>query len=166
VPIVSSYIGAWRSLDSVLAWGASGRQFKSARPDFYFHRLFKTHRTWMLYPFPFTLTSPFLSSIHASDYTGSPPLESPKEASNMAEPDAKCVQPAGGPLDQPETDASAPAENNPSEKEIKVTAKVGMPAPDFEANAFVDGRFKPIKLSDYKGKWVVICFYPGDFTFV
>jgi len=26
--------------------------------------------------------------------------------------------------------------------------------------------FKPIKLSDYKGKWIVICFYPGDFTFV
>ncbi len=26
--------------------------------------------------------------------------------------------------------------------------------------------FKNIKLSDYKGNWVVICFYPGDFTFV
>jgi len=45
-------------------------------------------------------------------------------------------------------------------------ARVGKPAPDFEANAFVGEGFKPIKLSDYKGKWVVLCFYPGDFTFV
>mgnify|MGYP003424421487 CR=1 FL=1 len=43
---------------------------------------------------------------------------------------------------------------------------VGKPAPDFEANAFVGEGFKPIKLSDYKGKWIVVCFYPGDFTFV
>jgi len=46
-------------------------------------------------------------------------------------------------------------------------ARTGKPAPDFEANAYVQGKgFKNIKLSDYKGKWVVICFYPGDFTFV
>lgn len=43
---------------------------------------------------------------------------------------------------------------------------VGKPAPDFEAKALVDGGFKSVKLSDYKGKWVVICFCPGDFTFV
>jgi peroxiredoxin len=30
----------------------------------------------------------------------------------------------------------------------------------------VQGGFKNVKLSDYKGKWVVLCFYPGDFTFV
>jgi len=48
----------------------------------------------------------------------------------------------------------------------KMQARVGKPAPDFEANAFVGEGFKPIKLSDYKGKWVVLCFYPGDFTFV
>jgi alkyl hydroperoxide reductase subunit AhpC len=45
-------------------------------------------------------------------------------------------------------------------------ARVGKPAPDFEANAYVGPGFKPVKLSDYKGKWVVLCFYPGDFTFV
>lgn len=45
-------------------------------------------------------------------------------------------------------------------------ARVGKPAPDFEANAFVGKGFKPVKLSDYKGKWIVVCFYPGDFTFV
>jgi len=43
---------------------------------------------------------------------------------------------------------------------------VGKPAPDFEARAFADGGFKSIKLSDYRGKWVALCFYPGDFTFV
>jgi len=47
-----------------------------------------------------------------------------------------------------------------------MTAQVGKPAPDFEASAFVDGGFKNVKLSDYKGHWVVLCFYPGDFTFV
>ena len=46
-------------------------------------------------------------------------------------------------------------------------ARVGQEAIDFEANAFVAGvGFKPVKLSDYKGKWIVLCFYPGDFTFV
>jgi len=47
-----------------------------------------------------------------------------------------------------------------------VQAKVGKPALDFELSAFAGGGFKNIKLSDYKGKWIVICFYPGDFTFV
>ena len=46
-------------------------------------------------------------------------------------------------------------------------ARVGKAALDFEANAFVSGEgFKPVRLSDYKGKWIVLCFYPGDFTFV
>ena len=46
-------------------------------------------------------------------------------------------------------------------------ARVGKEAPDFEVNAYVPGAgFKNIKLSDYRGKWVVLCFYPGDFTFV
>lgn len=39
-------------------------------------------------------------------------------------------------------------------------------APDFKADAVVNGEFKPISLSDYKGKWVVLFFYPLDFTFV
>ncbi len=45
-------------------------------------------------------------------------------------------------------------------------ARVGKEAPDFEAMAFVGGGFKPVKLSDFKGQWVLLCFYPGDFTFV
>jgi alkyl hydroperoxide reductase subunit AhpC len=45
-------------------------------------------------------------------------------------------------------------------------ARVGKPAPDFEAMAFQNGSFKLVKLSDYKGHWLLVCFYPGDFTFV
>lgn len=44
--------------------------------------------------------------------------------------------------------------------------KVGKPAPLFTAPAFYQGKFMNINLEDYKGKWVLLCFYPGDFTFV
>lgn len=40
------------------------------------------------------------------------------------------------------------------------------PAPDFECEAFYKGKMQNIKLSDYKGKYVVLFFYPLDFTFV
>jgi len=63
------------------------------------------------------------------------------------------------------------------EEEIKQQAKetkkgvvdmirVGQKAPDFQAPAYYKGDFTSIKLSDYLGKWVDLCFYPGDFTFV
>jgi alkyl hydroperoxide reductase subunit AhpC len=51
-------------------------------------------------------------------------------------------------------------------EDVKMLARVGKIAPDFEALAYVDGGFKTVKLSDYRGKWIVVCFYPGDFTFV
>ena len=44
--------------------------------------------------------------------------------------------------------------------------KVGKKAPDFKLQAFHGGQFKQINLSDYLKKWVVLYFYPGDFTFV
>ncbi|MGH9869364.1 MAG: peroxiredoxin [Candidatus Polarisedimenticolia bacterium] len=43
---------------------------------------------------------------------------------------------------------------------------VGNPAPDFAVQGYFNGEFKQYKLSDYKGKWVVLLFYPLDFTFV
>ncbi len=43
---------------------------------------------------------------------------------------------------------------------------VGKKAPDFKATALVGKDFKDISLSDYKGKYVVLFFYPLDFTFV
>ncbi|KAG7304608.1 C-terminal domain of 1-Cys peroxiredoxin [Plutella xylostella] len=40
------------------------------------------------------------------------------------------------------------------------------PAPQWKTTAVVNGEFKDISLSDYKGKYVVLFFYPLDFTFV
>ncbi len=45
-------------------------------------------------------------------------------------------------------------------------AQVQKEAPDFSATAVVNEEFKPIKLADYRGKYVVLFFYPLDFTFV
>ena len=39
-------------------------------------------------------------------------------------------------------------------------------APDFEATAYQDYEFKQVKLSDYRGKYVVLFFWPMDFSFV
>lgn len=46
------------------------------------------------------------------------------------------------------------------------SVKVQHPAPQFQGQAVVDGKFKEIKLSDYHGKYLVLFFYPLDFTFV
>lgn len=51
-------------------------------------------------------------------------------------------------------------------KEVKRMVQVGRKAPDFVAPAYYKGKFVQVKLSDYLGKWVLLCFYPGDFTFV
>jgi len=84
----------------------------------------------------------------------------------MAKMKDGCVKPARGVI-AAKAAPSAPGRAMPPEEVKTVQARVGMEAPDFEANAFVAGEgFKPVKLSDYKGKWIVVCFYPGDFTFV
>ena len=44
--------------------------------------------------------------------------------------------------------------------------KIGRPAPEFRASALVGGAFQDLALADLRGKWVVLFFYPGDFTFV
>ncbi|MBE9042334.1 peroxiredoxin [Oscillatoriales cyanobacterium LEGE 11467] len=44
--------------------------------------------------------------------------------------------------------------------------RVGQPAPNFTATAVVDQEFETIELSDYRGQYVVLFFYPLDFTFV
>jgi peroxiredoxin (alkyl hydroperoxide reductase subunit C) len=47
-----------------------------------------------------------------------------------------------------------------------MTVRVGKPAPVFAAKAYVGGEIKDVKLEDYRGQWVLLYFYPGDFTFV
>jgi peroxiredoxin len=44
--------------------------------------------------------------------------------------------------------------------------KINQPAPTFTEDAFINGEVKKISLSDYKGKWIILFFYPKDFTFV
>jgi peroxiredoxin (alkyl hydroperoxide reductase subunit C) len=76
-----------------------------------------------------------------------------------------CVKPARGPIIDQSEGESAPS--GQIQEVIKMQASVGKEAPDFEANAFLAGEgFKPVRLSDYRGQWIVLCFYPGDFTFV
>lgn len=81
----------------------------------------------------------------------------------MAKKHQGCVAAAQGPITAAQPEAK-PETQNVEEKVMSV--RVGMKAPDFEATAYVDGDFENIKLSDYAGKWVTLCFYPGDFTFV
>ena len=78
-----------------------------------------------------------------------------------------CVKAARGPIVEGSSAAMlADGIVQEREEERTMLARVGKSAPDFEAGALVDGGFKNVKLSDYRGKWVVLCFYPGDFTFV
>ncbi len=44
--------------------------------------------------------------------------------------------------------------------------KIGEKVEDFEVQAYQGEEIKKIKLSDYAGKWLVLAFYPGDFTFI
>lgn len=84
----------------------------------------------------------------------------------MAELEDGCVQPAKGPI-RPADNSTESEQPTAPEEVSDMQARVGREAPDFEANAFVrDEGFKPVRLSSYKGKWIVLCFYPGDFTFV
>ncbi len=86
----------------------------------------------------------------------------------MPEQKDGCVKAARGPIKAASSSSAPTVVAVPSPQEVnKMLARVGKEAPDFEANAFVTGEgFKPVKLSDYKGRWIVLCFYPGDFTFV
>ncbi len=74
-----------------------------------------------------------------------------------------CARPTGGPMGEPE----APETESPQpEKEEGQMIAVGKAAPDFTAPAYHQGQFTSTQLSKHLGKWVVLCFYPGDFTFV
>jgi len=51
-------------------------------------------------------------------------------------------------------------------EEVSNMIRVGQKAPDFTAPGYQKGKFINVTLSEYLGKWVLLCFYPGDFTFV
>jgi peroxiredoxin (alkyl hydroperoxide reductase subunit C) len=75
-----------------------------------------------------------------------------------------CARPTGGPVGE-EKRTESEAIQKPY-KEEQTMIKVGQKAPDFIAPGYHKGAFVNVKLSDYLGKWVLLCFYPGDFTFV
>ena len=67
------------------------------------------------------------------------------------------------------TAAGAAPDESKHQQELKEKPKViliGRKAPDFTAPGYHQGKFVNLKLSEYLGKWVLLCFYPGDFTFV
>ena len=78
---------------------------------------------------------------------------------------AGCARPTGGPVGEPEPKA-AEESTETTTKEVKSMVMIGRKAPDFEEPAYLEGKFVNVKLSEYLGKWVLLCFYPGDFTFV
>jgi len=83
----------------------------------------------------------------------------------LEEKEIGCARPTGAMVGESEP----AAEDKPEtvKKEVpRMSVMVGRKAPDFEAPVYHQGKFGSVKLSDSLGKWVVLCFYPGDFTFV
>jgi peroxiredoxin (alkyl hydroperoxide reductase subunit C) len=77
-----------------------------------------------------------------------------------------CGRPTGGPVGEPAPETPEESKPQSQSQGVKPMIQVGKKAPDFAAPAYFNGDFTSIQLSEYLGKWVVLCFYPGDFTFV
>jgi peroxiredoxin (alkyl hydroperoxide reductase subunit C) len=77
---------------------------------------------------------------------------------------AGCARPTGGLVGEQEE--TKPKEEITTNKEGVNMIRVGQKAPDFTAPAYHKGKFIDVKLSEHLKKWVLLCFYPGDFTFV
>ena len=84
----------------------------------------------------------------------------------MTERPEGCARVTGAVLGGGSSDAPDPSPNQDVTKEDTMTARVGQKAPDFNAPAYYKGSFTNVQLSDSFGKWILLCFYPGDFTFV
>jgi len=76
-----------------------------------------------------------------------------------------CARPTGGLVGDPDEPKREPLSKTTVKEESNMI-QVGRKAPDFTAPGYQNGKFISVKLSEYLGKWVVLCFYPGDFTFV
>ena len=83
----------------------------------------------------------------------------------MGEEPKGCGRVTGSVIGEP-PQGEARSATEPQEKEVAMAVRVGQKAPDFQAPAYHKGTFTSVKLSDYMGKWILLCFYPGDFTFV
>ena len=83
----------------------------------------------------------------------------------MADEPQGCARVTGAVLGEEPPAAETPSTPEPA-KERKMTARVGGKAPDFNAPAYYKGGFTNVQLSDHFGTWILLCFYPGDFTFV
>ncbi len=77
-----------------------------------------------------------------------------------------CARPTGGVVGEEAPEQSTQQTAPEKGAGGRVMIRVGQKAPDFAAPAYHQGNFTSVRLSDYLGKWVVLCFYPGDFTFV
>lgn len=51
-------------------------------------------------------------------------------------------------------------------KVSEMSAQIGQKAPDFKMQGIFKGEIRDVHLEDFTGKWIVLFFYPGDFTFV
>ena len=83
----------------------------------------------------------------------------------MADEPQGCARLTGAVVPNKEN-STQPTEITDYRKEKIMAIHVGQKAPEFVAPAYYQGKFTTVKLSDYLGKWLLLCFYPGDFTFV
>ncbi len=74
-----------------------------------------------------------------------------------------CARPTGDPVGEIAAHQTAFEQERKEESPVIL---IGKKAPDFTAPGYHNGKFINVKLSEYLGKWVLLCFYPGDFTFV
>jgi len=86
----------------------------------------------------------------------------------MADPPQGCARVTGSVSgsDAPAAPATPTPVSADQRRESSVTARVGGKAPEFSAPAYYQGGFTTVNLSDFDDKWRLVCFYPGDFTFV
>lgn len=72
----------------------------------------------------------------------------------------------GMPCNMSQSDCACDACGGCASSMFNNRARIGMTVDDFELEAYHEDKIKNIRLSDYDGKWVVLFFYPADFTFV
>lgn len=84
----------------------------------------------------------------------------------MEEETVSCARVSGSVSGDEPQESPGTSEPTINQEKSQMAVRVGQKAPDFTAPAYLKGGFTSVKLSDYAGKWVMLCFYPGDFTFV